>query len=408
MITNLVSRCSESPVARATGSGRVIPARVRPQTSQTYYHRNQQYSIVGLTNAAGTLVERYAYSAYGTLGIYAANGTVRSSSTYANRYTYTGREWDGELRLYHFRARWYDSATGGFVSRDPLGYVDGMSLYRGYFGVRGVDPSGSLLIADDGLWSGFDDTRVTDSTNGVRDRYVYTPQQIQRVDDKCTNNGWCFCATRAYVRSRSFKNERVGYELKWTIEGVWVRDTSFVRSELPRFRYFEWWDFRLQNQSLNPNNGEGRYEGRNPRMWHEFPVVATDSFFNGQAASVDAAADGKRNPENTGITPCAIYDHCQGNYALDKSTNKPANLPTALTFMDHPGMNWRNATGPMGWSMNARFMLVIENDCPGCKTKRLVVRASFNAAHGNFFGDNREGDGFNGFEPDGPDWRPDN
>ncbi len=142
MINNLVSRRGASPVAPATGSGRVIPARVRPQTSQTYYPRNQQYSILGLTNAAGTLVERYTYSAYGTLGIYAANGTVRSSSTYANRYTYTGREWDGELRLYHFRARWYDPATGGFVTRDPLGYVDGMSLYRGYFGVDGVDPSG--------------------------------------------------------------------------------------------------------------------------------------------------------------------------------------------------------------------------------------------------------------------------
>jgi RHS repeat-associated protein len=142
VITNLVSRRSESPVAPATGSGRVIPARVRPQTSQTYYHRNQQYSIVGLTNATGTLVERYTYSAYGTLGIYAANGTVRSSSTYANRYTCTGREWDGELRLYHFRARWYDPATGGFVTRDPLGYVDGISLYRGYFGVKVVDPWG--------------------------------------------------------------------------------------------------------------------------------------------------------------------------------------------------------------------------------------------------------------------------
>ena len=149
MISNLVSRRSESLVAPATGFGRVIPARVRPQTSQTCYHRNQQYSIVGLTNAAGTLVERYTYSAYGTLGIYAANGTIRSSSTYANRYTYTGREWDAELRLYHFRARWYDPATGGFVTRDPLGYVDGMNLYRGYFGVRGTDPNGTETRFDD-------------------------------------------------------------------------------------------------------------------------------------------------------------------------------------------------------------------------------------------------------------------
>ncbi|MBL8890217.1 MAG: RHS repeat-associated core domain-containing protein [Planctomycetaceae bacterium] len=116
-----------------------------------YYHRNQQYSIIGLTNAAGTLVERYSYTAYGTLGIYDPRGTVRSTSIYANRYTYTGREYDADLALYHFRARWYDPSAGGFISRDPLGYVDGMSLYRGYFGVDGIDPSGkkwgSCIIA---------------------------------------------------------------------------------------------------------------------------------------------------------------------------------------------------------------------------------------------------------------------
>jgi len=147
VISDLISRCSPSAVASATSGRRTAPTPTRVKTSQTYYHRNQQYSIVGLTNAAGTLVERYTYNAYGTLGIYAANGTVRTSSTYANRYTYTGREWDAELRLYHFRARWYDPATDGFVSRDPLRYVDGMSLYRGYFVPYGTDPSGESCSA---------------------------------------------------------------------------------------------------------------------------------------------------------------------------------------------------------------------------------------------------------------------
>lgn len=136
----------DEPILRHTGTGTTLPT---TGDNALYYHRNQQYSIVGLTNAAGTLVERYSYTAYGTLSIYAANGTVRSSSTYANRYTYTGREWDTELRLYHFRARWYDPATGGFISRDPLGYVDGMSLYRGYFGVAMLDPDGTLLVIQD-------------------------------------------------------------------------------------------------------------------------------------------------------------------------------------------------------------------------------------------------------------------
>jgi RHS repeat-associated protein len=129
----------DEPIVRHTGTATTLPT---TGDNAFYYHRNQKYSIIGLTNAAGTLVERYSYSAYGTLGIYDPSGTVRTNSTYANRYTYTGREYDPDLALYHFRARWYDPATGGFISRDPLGYVDGMSLYRGYFGVSNADPEG--------------------------------------------------------------------------------------------------------------------------------------------------------------------------------------------------------------------------------------------------------------------------
>ncbi|MBL8888454.1 MAG: RHS repeat-associated core domain-containing protein [Planctomycetaceae bacterium] len=125
----------------------------RLKTSNPCNHRNQQYSIIGLTNAAGTLVERYSYTAYGTLGIYDASGTVRTTSTYANRYTYTGREYDPDLNLYHFRARWYDPSTGGFISRDPLGYVDGMSLYRGYFAdSSSLDWSGSTSTTTGSGW----------------------------------------------------------------------------------------------------------------------------------------------------------------------------------------------------------------------------------------------------------------
>ena len=36
----------------------------------------------------------------------------------------------GSLTIYHYRARPYDPETGRFMQRDPLGYVDGMSLYE--------------------------------------------------------------------------------------------------------------------------------------------------------------------------------------------------------------------------------------------------------------------------------------
>ena len=44
----------------------------------------------------------------------------------------------------YFRARYYDPNTGEFISRDPLGYVDGMSQYRAYFVPNSVDPTGTF------------------------------------------------------------------------------------------------------------------------------------------------------------------------------------------------------------------------------------------------------------------------
>ncbi|MBX3417067.1 MAG: RHS repeat-associated core domain-containing protein [Pirellulaceae bacterium] len=129
----------DEPILRHGGTGSTLPT---SGTSLAYYHRNQQYSIVALTNHSGAILERYAYTAHGELTIMAANGTLRTTSLYNNRYTYTGREWDPDFNLYHFRARLYDPIAGRFITRDPLGYVDGMSLYRGYFGLNGTDPGG--------------------------------------------------------------------------------------------------------------------------------------------------------------------------------------------------------------------------------------------------------------------------
>ncbi len=43
-------------------------------------------------------------------------------------------------RLY--RARYYHAELGRFLSRDPVGYLDGANLYRGYFVPNRIDPFG--------------------------------------------------------------------------------------------------------------------------------------------------------------------------------------------------------------------------------------------------------------------------
>ncbi|KAA5539006.1 RHS repeat-associated core domain-containing protein [Roseiconus nitratireducens] len=108
-----------------------------------YYHRTQQYSIIALTDSAGTIKERYAYDAYGEVSIFDASGGSRSGSVEENRFTYTGREWDDRVGLYHYRARMYDPLPGRFLGRDPIGFEGSpWNLYASLFGLAATDPSG--------------------------------------------------------------------------------------------------------------------------------------------------------------------------------------------------------------------------------------------------------------------------
>jgi RHS repeat-associated protein len=59
-----------------------------------------------------------------------------------NPFTFTGRELDAETGLMHFRARTYDPVQGRFKQRDPIGYVDGMSMYAAYFIPNNLDTLG--------------------------------------------------------------------------------------------------------------------------------------------------------------------------------------------------------------------------------------------------------------------------
>jgi RHS repeat-associated protein len=43
--------------------------------------------------------------------------------------TYTNREYDEETGLYYYRARYYDSTIGRFISEDPIGLAGGINFY---------------------------------------------------------------------------------------------------------------------------------------------------------------------------------------------------------------------------------------------------------------------------------------
>ena len=91
-----------------------------------YYQANNLYCVSALTNTSGAVVERYRYTAYGVLTLLAPDGvTVRTSSSYANPYTYTGRRWDPEVSLYYYRARLPRSAVGAVLQPGSCGVPSG-------------------------------------------------------------------------------------------------------------------------------------------------------------------------------------------------------------------------------------------------------------------------------------------
>jgi RHS repeat-associated protein len=111
-----------------------------------YYHPNTLFSVCALSDASGSVVERYRYDAYGGATVLDADGSVDGDglSDVRNPYVFTARRLDPETGLMQYRNRYYSPVLGRFVSRDPLGYGDSRSLYSGLAGrptVR-LDPTG--------------------------------------------------------------------------------------------------------------------------------------------------------------------------------------------------------------------------------------------------------------------------
>ena len=118
----------------------------------SYYLTDLRYSVYAVVDDTGTVTERYRYDAYGKRDVMTATFILTGANT-ETEFGYTGRRHDKEdTDLMYFRARYYSAELGRFVGRDPLGYVDGMSLYRGYFVVVGMDPSGMTWGNGDALY----------------------------------------------------------------------------------------------------------------------------------------------------------------------------------------------------------------------------------------------------------------
>ena len=131
--------------------------------------KDRRYSVTALTDAAGSIVETYEYSAFGRMNIFDATGQdiTATGSTIGNPYGFTGRRFDAETGLWYYRNRMYSPVLGRFLQRDPAGYVDGLNLYAYTMNnpLSYLDPDG--LIARD-AWNSWSDSVVQTTENTIK------------------------------------------------------------------------------------------------------------------------------------------------------------------------------------------------------------------------------------------------
>ena len=98
-----------------------------------------------LTDASGTISDRYSYDAYGN-GLDFTATTLNPPTT---RLLYSGEQFDPDLQQYYLRARYYNPTAGRFGAQDQLNGTpdDPLSLHKYAYcqnnPVNGRDPSGN-------------------------------------------------------------------------------------------------------------------------------------------------------------------------------------------------------------------------------------------------------------------------
>lgn len=76
-----------------------------------YYHADGVGSVIALTDTSQNIIQEYEYDTFGNLH--------DEKNAFKQPYTFAGREWDKESKLYYYRERYYDAKVGRFIMPDP-------------------------------------------------------------------------------------------------------------------------------------------------------------------------------------------------------------------------------------------------------------------------------------------------
>ena len=147
------------------------------------YATMDYFNGTAVLNTSGTVLERYAYSAFGIRRIMAADFTPRSTSSYAWDFGFQGQFREAETDCYNYGYRFYVPLLGRWINRDPIGEMGGVNLFSfaKNDGIGELDKYGLLLewmpligtieqLLRTWLWENYEGMEMSDYASCERER----------------------------------------------------------------------------------------------------------------------------------------------------------------------------------------------------------------------------------------------
>ena len=190
----------------------------------TWHVTDHLGTVRDLVDGSGTVLNHITYDSFGNV-VGESDGSVDS------RYLFTGREWDEEIGLYYYRARYYDAGIGRFIGEDPIGFDGGDWNLYGYVGnspLTRIDPFGLTSNELIQLLS------VAEPRNGIGDSVYYYKGNSDYYDALIEGYNWFLVITERNIGNKG--KGRISFPvnnsdiptLKWGLNGLLKVDPSLT------------------------------------------------------------------------------------------------------------------------------------------------------------------------------------